>query len=76
MATNLLNIYIVAVLGCVGLSLAFLLAWSFYYRIFLAQPKPPKWYHFWDQRSGAPGILLAVAIFLAFYGLLFYILLL
>lgn len=68
------NIYLLAVLSCTMLSIAHLIAWNFYYRTILSKQQTAKWYHFWDAHSGARGMLLATAIFLAFYGLLFYFL--
>lgn len=76
MTHNPLDIYLLAVLVCTGLSIAHLIAWNFYYRTFFSKQQIVKWYHFWDAHSGARGMLLATAIFLTFYGLLFYILLL
>lgn len=70
------NIYLLAVLSCTMLSIAHLIAWNFYYHSLFSKQQTIKWYHFWDARSGGRGMLLAAAIFLAFYGLLFYILLL
>lgn len=76
MSHDPVNIYLLAVLSCTMLSIAHLIAWNIYYRIFFSKQQTIKWYHFWDARSGGRGMLLAAAIFLAFYGLLFYILLL
>lgn len=75
MAVNTLHLYFAAVLGCSLFTIAHLLAWSFYYRIFFAQARPPKWYYFWDQRTGARGALLGAVLIFSFFGLLFYFLL-